>query len=251
MTRISSFLSLLLLGAFTLTFTACDEDDPSMDAEEAMLSMMFEYQVDGAAFTPGEVYNINGTDVKIDIAHFYVGGIELMPEEGDAVVLEDKYLLVKPQSGMQELASVNTGHYHMLRFFVGVDPETNDQSEDDFTSRDADDPLGIQNPSMHWGWNAGYRFLRIDGEVDTDGDGTMDESMAFHLGNDEMLQNVQLMAHKDVEKDGSNMLHIRFDLAALFDGLDLSTDYSTHTNNDPELAAAVRDNIPGAMQMAH
>jgi hypothetical protein len=103
---------------------------------------------------------------------------------------------------------------------------------------------------MHWNWNSGYRFLRIDGKVDTDGDGTMDETMAFHLGTNNMLQNVSLTAHKDVEK-GSNMLHMEFDLAKLFEGVDLSTDFSTHTMNNPELAAAVRDNIPAAISMMH
>jgi hypothetical protein len=74
--------------------------------------------------------------------------------------------------------------------------------------------------------------------------------MAFHLGTDNMLQNVSLTAHKDVEK-GSNMLHMEFDLAKLFEGIDLSTDYVTHTMNNPELAAAVRDNIPAAISMEH
>ncbi len=40
----------------------------------------------------------------------------------------------------------------MAMFFVGVDPESNNQSEDDFTSRPADDPLSEQVPSMHWNW---------------------------------------------------------------------------------------------------
>ena len=61
-----------------------------------------------------------------------------------------------------------------------------------------------------------------------------------------MLAEIEIEAHKDVEK-GSNMLHLEFDLAKLFDGIDLSADYSTHTMNNPELAAAVRDNIANAI----
>jgi hypothetical protein len=247
-------LKLLLLIAatavFTMTFTACDDDDTKMDAEEGAVSMMFEYAVNGAPFDTATVYEINGTAVKFSIANFYVGGIELMPEEGDAIAVEDKYLLVTPDAGMQEVTTVNTGHYHMAKFFIGVDPETNSQTEDDFTSRDADDPLSIQFPAMHWNWNSGYRFLRIDGRVDTDGDGTVDETMAFHLGTNPMLKEVQYMVHKDVEK-GGNMLHFEFDLARLLAGIDLSTDYVTHTGNNLPLAEQVRDNIPTAFEPKH
>ncbi|MEQ8705533.1 MAG: hypothetical protein RIC19_16520 [Phaeodactylibacter sp.] len=249
MTKIK-FSTLALLAAFALSFTACDNEDDTPAVQEGTVNMMFEYTIDGAAFDTTQVYDVNGTAVKFSIANFYVGGIELMPEEGDAIPVAGKYLLVTPEAGMQEVTTVPAGHYHMVNFFVGVDPTNNSQSEGDFTSRNADDPLSIQFPAMHWNWNSGYRFLRIDGQVDTDGDGEVDESMAFHLGTANMLQNVSVTAHKDVE-DGSNMLHLQFDLAKLFEGIDLSTDYSTHTMNNPELAAAVRDNIAGAFSMMH
>lgn len=244
------FPTLALLAVFALVFTACDNDDETPGIQEGTVNMMFEYTVDGVAFDTTQVYEVNGTAVKFSIANFYVGGIELIPEEGDAIAVDDKYLLVTSETGMQEVTTVPAGHYHMVNFFVGVDPATNSQSEDDFTSRDADDPLAVQFPAMHWNWNSGYRFLRIDGQVDTDGDGEVDESMAFHLGTDPMLQNVSVTAHKDVE-DGSNMLHLEFDLAKLFDDIDLSINYTTHTMNNPELATAVRDNIPAAFSMMH
>ncbi len=251
MTKLNPIHVLLALAALAVGFSSCDDkDDVNMEAEEGQINMMFEYAVNGEAFDTSKVYQINGTAVKFDIANFYVGGIELVPEEGEPVAFEDKYLLVTPEAGMQEAGSVGAGHYHMVRFFVGVDPATNSQSENDFTSRSQDDPLSIQFPAMHWNWNTGYRFLRIDGKVDTDGDGQPDESLAFHLGTDPMLKNVQYMAHKDVEK-GGNMLHFEFDLARLFAGIDLSSDYSTHTNNNLPLAEQVRDNIPDAIQMSH
>lgn len=249
MTITKRFFLLALLASFA--FSACDKDDDDQPSiEEGTLGMMFEYQVAGQPFDTAQVYDINGTKVKFSIANFYVGGIELMPEEGDMIALADKYLLVTPEAGMQELATLRTGHYHQVNFFVGVDPQANSQSEADFTSRDADDPLSVQFPAMHWNWNSGYRFLRIDGKVDTDGDGQVDETLAFHLGTDPLLQNLSFTAHKEVEK-GSNMLHFEFDLANLFDGINLSTDYSTHTSNNIELATKVRDNIAKAINMAH
>ncbi len=248
--KFSSFRTLALIGLLGLALTACEEDKNTPSNEEGALNMMFEYAVDGMPFDTATVYTIGGTAVKFSVANFYVGGIQFMPEEGDMLDVAGKYLLVTPESGMQEVASVKTGHYHMARFFVGVDSITNSQTEEDFTSRDAADPLAVQFPAMHWNWNSGYRFLRVDGKVDTDGDGMVDETMAFHLGTNPMLQNLEYTVHKDVET-GSNMLHFEFDLARLFNGIDLSTDYVTHTGNNPELAAAVRDNISSAIAVKH
>ncbi len=242
-----------LLVAFGLTFTACDDDEdttttPTTSMTE--LAMEVDYKVGDQEFTPGEVYQINGTAVSFDIAHFYVGGITLMPEEGDAISLDDKYLLVKPGEGEYVLAEVESGHYEMINFFVGVDPTTNSQSEADFTSRPSDDPLGMQDPSMHWGWNSGYRFIRIDGQVDTDGDGTPETLMQFHTGTNDFLNNFTFEMHKDIEGDHAHM-ELEVDFEKLFEGIDLSTEYITHVADHLELAQKFNANVPNAISMEH
>lgn len=238
------FLFLLLLAApALLTFTGCSEDDP-LDA--AVAEFHFDYLVNGQAFNPNTVYDVNGTAVRFDVANFYVGGIALMTDEGDRVEFTDKYLLVTPDNVHQPVGEVDPGHYHMVTFFIGVDPVTNSQTESDFTNRPADDPLAEQVPRMHWNWNSGYRFLRIDGEVDTDGDGTPDQAMEFHLGRDEYLKTLQFMSHRDF-KTGANMLEFTLDLARLFDGIDLATNYSMHTTPDEAGTATIfTDNFANA-----
>lgn len=243
-----SWAVLLALGS-SLIFSACSKDDDE-PAGQATVGMEFNYLVNGMAFDTAQLYDINGTAVKFTIAQFYVGGIVIADISGEETTLEGKYLLVKPNAGLQEVGKMKPGHAHEVKFFIGVGPTENNQTETDFTSRKADDPLSVQFPAMHWSWLTGYRFIRVDGKVDTNGDGTPDETMAFHIGTDPFLTNLQFTAHKDL-KDGMNHLNFKFDLARLFDGIDLSKDYVTHTGNNPELAERFRANLTKAIQYEH
>jgi hypothetical protein len=239
------WLALLAFGS-SLAFTSCSKDDDDQ-AGQAALGLEFEYLVNGEAFDTARVYEINGTAVKFSIAQFYVGGIAVVDLDGRETAMEGKYLLVKPESGLQEAGAMALGHAHELRFFIGVGPEENNQSESDFTSRRADDPLSIQFPAMHWSWLTGYRFIRIDGRVDTNGDGAPDESLAFHIGTDPFLTHLEFTTHQDL-KGGMNPIRFKFDVAKLFDNIDLSKDYVTHTGNNPELAERFRANLVKAFQ---
>lgn len=241
-----------LLSA-TLLFTACDNDDEDPQIEDGTASMMFEYKVGEESLDLSKVYEINGTAVQFSLANFYVGGITFKPEEGTdetPVSVDGKYLLVSPEAGAQEVATLKAGHWHEVEFFIGVGPEENSQTEEDFTSRDADDPLALQDPPMHWNWNSGYRFVRIDGMVDTDGDSTPDANMEFHLGTDQMRTELSYVIHKDIV-EGNNMVHFKFDLEKAFENIDLSTEYVTHTGDHLELAKKLQGNLANAIAPAH
>lgn len=236
----------LLFVAVLMTFNSCDDDDATrLDSD---LSFQFDYSFADEEFNYNQVYDLNGTAVSFQTVQFYVGGIKLHPEEGDALDVEGKYLLVKPSSGAQEVVTVDKKHYHMAEFFVGVSPEDNDQTEDDFDMRDAEtDPLARQNdPPMNWNWAAGYLFVRIDGMVDLDGDGTPETAMEYHLGKDNFLRTVSLIINTDVEQD-QQTIAFDFNVAALFTGIDVSETYSMHTGDAPAEALIFADNIAGAI----
>ena len=159
------------------------------------------------------------------------------------------YILVKPEKTQHQITDLDAGRYSTVQFFVGIDDKENDQSEDDFTSRASGDPLAMDNPSMHWGWNGGYKYIRIDGMTDTDGDGTPETPLAFHLGNFEMFElitNFQFPIQNDFE-GGSNSLEFEVDLAKLFTEIDLSTQTDTHVFNNVDLAKAFHANLSNAI----
>ena len=245
--RFNQLLLCALLLISSVAFHACDDDDATTRLDSDV-SVEFDYSFNGEEFTYDQVYDVNGTAVTFQTVQFYVGGIVLHPEDGEMVNVTDKYLLVKPTSGAQDVVNVDKKHYHMAEFFVGVSAADNDQTENDFDKRDpATDPLARQNdPPMHWNWNAGYLFVRIDAMVDLDADGTPETVMEYHLGRDEFLSDVSVMLHTDVEQDQQDIV-FDFDVAKLFTGLDVSVAYSMHTGDDPVSARIFADNIASAI----
>jgi uncharacterized repeat protein (TIGR04052 family) len=68
------------------------------------------------------------------------------------------------------VGSVPAGRYHTLRFTVGLPPAQNHQ---DATAA----PPPFNSSAMFWGWQAGYKFIKIDGS--TPG---LPAGHNFHLG---------------------------------------------------------------------
>ena len=238
---LKSTLAFLLLN-FILLNSSCKKH------KDVSLNLAFNYKVNNSDFAYNQVYTINGVAVKFTLAQMYISGINI---EDDALRTEsftDKYLLISPESGTKEIGLITNKdihHLHHIRFSFGIDSITNYQSTVEFAARTAPDPLAAQNPSMYFGNGNGYIFLRIDALVDTDADGTPETAAEFHIGGENYLQTFDFIAHNDLE-NGANTFAINFNIAKLFDGVDLSTDYLTHTNDFPIIAGKIKLNLPAA-----
>jgi len=237
----------LAIAAFALVFSmgSCKKDEDDKDTD---LSMHLHYKVGSENFAYDQVYTIDGVAVKFSLAQFYISGVNIMDDDNNMHSFENLYILAKPSQMDYALGTVPASfgnHLHMLKFNVGVDSLTNSQTEADFTSRDASDPLAAQNPGMHWSWNSGYIFVKLEGEVDTDGDGTPDTAANWHIGTNNMLRGVSLMAHQDME-DEEATIEVEFDLATVLTNTDLANDFATMTMNNMPLATKVANNMVNA-----
>ena len=237
----------LAIAAFALVFSmgSCKKDEET--ASDKNLSLDINYKVGSDAFAYEQVYTIDSVAVKFTLAQFYISGVNIMDDDNNMHSFEDLYILAKPGQTSYTLGTVPASfgdHLHMINFNLGVDSVTNSQTEADFTSRDANDPLAAQNPAMHWSWNSGYIFMKFEGEVDTDGDGTPDSTAQWHVGGNNFLRAVSLMAHEEMEENHSIQLAV--DLSTIFSATDLATDFSTMTMNNMPLATKVADNMATA-----
>lgn len=239
-------LLFLLLVAIVVTTASCKKDDEEIT--DSYLNFLIDVNVDGDSLIYGQPFIINGTAMNFSTVRFYMGGIKFTQANGDVIDLSGQYLLAGPRTGGGINEALAISNINRVQFFIGVDSVTNRMSESDFTSRPQNDPLGMQDPSMHWSWNTGYRFLRVDGKTDTDGDGTPETPVQYHLGNNNMLKNIDISTNFPMVA-GENDLHIQFDLARFFNGVDPSTELETHVGDNPELAVRLRDNLPQAVSV--
>lgn len=204
-----------------------------------VLSLHIHPVVGSEDFVPGNTYTINGVATKIDLAHFYFSNIRLGADD-TFDENPDRYLLVKAGEMMYEVGQITAGNKQQLQFQVGVDSVAN---HSDPTTYAADHPLAPQSPSMHWNWDAGYRFFNIGGEVDTDNDGVPDGLLEYHIGKDSNLREIILTANKEANTEDTEIM-ITLDLAKLFEGIDLATESVSHTADEPEIASRLVGNVP-------
>lgn len=253
MKRFNSFILIFFLAFGLFSLNSCknkgcteptavnydpDATENNGDCTFPQMSLMLNALVGDEPLTLGDTYTINGTKVQIDVAQFYVSGIRL----GATGIFDEPavYLLMKGDQSIYELGEITVGEKLQLLFNVGVDSAANHA---DPTTYEATHPLAPQNPNMHWSWDNGYIFIKIEGSVDTDGDGTPESRLEYHIGKDANLQSIVLSVNKTVE-DANPEISLNVDFGAFFDGMNLTDEavLITHTGDFPSVAGKVAEN---------
>ncbi len=261
---ISLTLMLLLFAGSSLTLTSCktegctnpdalnydpkaDEDDGSCDLGEGTIMMHFHPKWGDSEFNLNQDYTLaDGRVVNLDIVRFYMSQFTLLSDNGETAIT-DLYHQFRVGTDMYSLGDVTPGNYTGLRFVVGVDEEANLSDPSLWPS---DHPLSIDNPTFdHWSWNTGYIFSKLEGNVDgsTPQTGSADSSFVYHVGMQNFARTVTISSTVTLAEGGTTMFHIEVDVEALFAGLDMTSDFDTHTMNNMPLATSVADNFVTAI----
>ena len=141
------------------------------------------HEWNGTPFIYGQkYYDHDGNAVEITRVQYYLSGIKLTHDAGSTTTLTGTYVLASGNISSYPLDTASLTSLEGVSFDVGVDAATNHL---DPTLYAPGHPLGLQSPSMHWGWSAGYRFLVIEGKVDSNGDDVPDASFEFHVTADD------------------------------------------------------------------
>lgn len=263
------FSLLVVMGMFVLA--GCDSSVDGDDGEMTMVNLRLEPIVAGSPMSSheGHVYTINGRAMTLESARLYVSEITLIKEDGTEHTIEadspmtlparsddgdishtvnEKIMLFKHDVGEDEhaLGHIEAGDYKGLRFKVGIDGLTN---KVDVSQVAAGHPLAKQTDrNNHWSWNAGYIYLRMDGLVDGDGDGTPESDWDVHLGTPDFLTTVELDFDFHLHADEPSELHVMVDYAAFIQDVDYSNsdNFLCHTMNNLPVAQKVGASISDA-----
>lgn len=236
---------------FSLTFyiLSCGNDESSLVNN---INISYDFTIDNEAIKFGESYELNGSTVMFEVANYYVHGLKMATADNTVTVGNDEAHFLAGITNTSSLLELNIRPDPIVstRFTIGVDEISNSQTEMDFTERSMEDPLGLKDPSMHWNWNSGYKFVRFDGEVDTDGDGIVDTPIAYHIGSNPLRTSLELNAQIDLES-GDNNLVLSMDLNEFFSGVDfqLEENWDTHTGNNLDLAQLLVSNLESSFNL--
>ncbi len=253
------------IAASILLLSGCEANSPEDDT--AMLMLDLEPVVGPQAFSESTTYTLNGQAMTFASGRFYLSEIVLIQEDGTEVTMtgesvtgpalndaeetvthttNDRIILAKHDAGetLYEIGEVPAGAYKGVRMRIGLSGLTNKM---DPTQVPSDHPLAQQTDrNNHWSWNAGYIFARMDGQLDLDGDGTVEQTedalWDVHLGTPNFSQILEFDQTFSLAGGLMQNLHVVVDYAKLLETLDFS---------DPdERNCHTMDNMPVAMKVA-
>lgn len=263
--HIKFFGVLILLAITSFAFTGCKEEgctDPTAinyDEEadkddgscifESTLKMHVHSTFNGSNFSYGSDFTLpSGRKIKLDIARFYMSNFRLVNGSTETP-LADVYRQYVPTMEHYDLGTVNAGTYTGFRFDIGVDSSAN--FNDPSTWPDAHALSSSSSTHDHWSWNTGYVFMKLEGSVDSTAamNGTTNAPFVYHVGTMNFLRTVDLAVNFTVPESGEGEVHLNVDIAKFFDGIDLTSEFDTHTMNNMPLAGMVADNIQSAIDL--
>lgn len=229
-------LKLVAIALLGMTVWSCGEDEKAKD-----VNVKLEMVVGDESLNHGNTYNINGVDLQFTSVMFYLGDMTFENSDGTRFVNqgENRYQVIRPgvfdyNFSIPYEKDAEDVSLDKISFIVGVDETTNNDDQTTFEMRPDGDPLGQQNPSMHWGWMGKYKFMSIDADADLDGDGVFGEEgekLLYHLGKNSFLGNITLTPNEKLE-GGANDFRINVDLEKMLEGVDFNTEKFTKTGAD-------------------
>lgn len=182
------FFLCLFCSAFVLS---CKKEKPVVECPDAptSLEVYLQPRLDGTNYSLNDKiespqgYTYYFTDIILVGTNAGNGNTDFAPDFMFNYN-ETASLLVR---GAGEVSAFNN-----LKFNIGVPPALNHADPSLPANTSALNTMNIG--SMHWGWNPGYKFVSLEGKVDTipDGIDNFDHSFFFHLGMDSLFQTKSL-----------------------------------------------------------
>ncbi|MFN3195960.1 MAG: MbnP family protein [Chlorobiota bacterium] len=182
----------------------------------AEVNLNINYNVDGVPFELDKEYvNKDGIKYKISRFQYYMCEFQL-----DDTQLDGTYILANASMPSYPLGNINVSSIDNINISFGVEEEENIGKDPNRYSMFH--PLAPKNPSMHWGWSAGYRFWAIEGFSDPDGDGEYDKSFQFHILGDESFRTLSLPVNS-TEENGTIDINLSFNIQEILAPVDMTT----------------------------
>lgn len=196
-----------------------------------------------STYVTSEGYKVRFTDLK-----FYLENIR-----SGSNLLKDVALFDYRERGIHLLRVIgNAVDFPTLDANIGVDASINHNDPVGFDPASA---LYISNANdMHWDWNPGYIFFKVEAKVDTLDNGIeeFNHNVVFHIGLDENLKTLSISNMQWQDQGDVQILPLKLDLLAFLgsgpDAIDLKDEYTSHSAPGQEvLTAKAASNFQSAL----
>lgn len=190
----SDHRSLLLLLVFPALLLSCKKDKPKPASPvivEDQLSITVQPEFGNTAFYLDSTYMTDdGVAIQFTDIKFFAGDWK-----NGSKSLIDAALFDYRQNGTAFISvKKSPDDFQALQGYLGIGAAAN---HSDPTAYPNEHPLNITNAGgMHWGWNPGYIFIKVEARADTIPDGIplFDHNIVLHVGTDAFLRTLDFPA---------------------------------------------------------
>lgn len=218
----------LFFSVLAFSFVSCQKESSQIDsAEKGELTIKFDHIVGGQKLQLNTEYrNVTNETFTINTVKYYVSNVTVTNTDGVKYVVpqDDSYFLIEGKDGVVGQAKLNVpeGDYTKISFVLGVDSLRNVAQIDKLTG-DLDPANG-----MHWGWNSGFIFFKMEGSSDVST--AKDKKYRYHIGGFGKYEAVSINNNKiididltiggisKVRADKGSQIHLMVDLLKVFNG---------------------------------
>lgn len=176
------------------------------------------------AFNRNAVNNL-GNEFNVKRLEYYLSKIVVKHDGGQSMPVNNLYALVNAGTNTDiDLGLLNVNNIEGVQFGIGVDTPNNNA---DPSLWPATHPLSPKFPSMHWGWESGYRFVAMEGVA---GIGMVSNYEIHSLGNINYFSTTVNRAA--VERNGKWVIAVDADYTKAIKDIDVTQNLVSHGEAD-------------------
>ena len=200
------------------------------------ISLEVQLNYDNIPHLVGDEIFKGDTAVQFDLFQLYLSNLTL----GNNIAEEVLFINALDSSSLNYIISLPR-KVSMLSLGLGLDSIQNSM---DPTTFPTSHPLSSAN-AMYWSWASKYRFLKVDGRVNSGGTiGVDDDFLVWHTGTNGLYRTA--IFEQEI-RPGDHII-LKIDLNQLLSGLSLKEDLFTHAGVDTyAIAGKVTETLLSAM----
>lgn len=247
---------MMRIGIFSILFVfsmvACKrEKTPVQQDTPHVNSMNVHVKFNGSTFSMDSIYTFSdGTKIQFSTLKFYLNQVN-----SGSTLLADYALYdwsVHPTKLFSKVGDLPQSD--LLTFNVGV-PSLDNHS--DPSTWPSNHPLNIMLANdMHWDWNPGYIFIKIEAKTDTlvDANVVLNHNLTYHVGMDANFLSKNFSGVSWQTSGKASVLNLALDLDEVFTNtsqpVDVTSEHTTHSASGQEaLTSKVLHNFGAALKL--
>lgn len=189
------------------------------------------HMLDGRRLTDTTVAQRDGFFYKISLLRYYISNFEVVYTDGQVQSFPIESRLINALQPQDENLSTALRDVRVdsLIFNIGVDITQNHR---DPALYPPGHPLGFQDPTMHWGWAAGYRFVTLEGYSGNTA-GLLNTNYQIHSFGDSLYTNVRVAVNDvfDFDTHPTHTISIDAEYANAVRGIEVNLGHVTHASD--------------------